>query len=199
MASDARSEPLSAKVRDPQTQRVIDACDAVGAFIEGWGFRSIHGRVWTLLALHRDPMAQTDIADALGVSRSLISLAIAELMEYGLVEPTGDHRNAPYAVRMDVWPVISGVLRKREWMLVERARITLEAAVTLTEDAERRGERTPWDLGRMRVLLGMTELAQGVLRAIIAIRTPTNMESYRKWLGKAVSLVDRLRRALPKP
>ena len=73
--------------RDRMTLRILGVCDAVGAFIEGWGFRAIHGRVWALLALSRAPMPQTVIAETLGVSRSLVSLAISELMEYGLVRP----------------------------------------------------------------------------------------------------------------
>ena len=32
-------------------RRVLEVCDAIGEFIEYWGFKSIHGRVWAMLAL----------------------------------------------------------------------------------------------------------------------------------------------------
>src|SRR4051812_41709734 len=57
--------------RDPLTTRIGQVCDAVGAFIEYWGFKAIHGRIWALLALRNGPLAQAEIAKTLGVSRAL--------------------------------------------------------------------------------------------------------------------------------
>lgn len=177
-------------------RRVVDVCDAVGAFIENWGFRSIHGRVWALLALSRDPLSQAEIAERLGVSRSLVNLAVSELSGYGLVAPTGPHRNAPYAARMDVWPTITGVLRKREWMLMESARVALEAL--RQELPDRPADQLPYDPARVEVLLLMTELAQSALRGLFAIRIPDGLESFSAWLERARHVADRLRRHLPR-
>ena len=52
-------------------KRVLHVADRAGAFIEWWGFKAIHGRVWTLLALRKSPMPQSMIAQTLGVSRAL--------------------------------------------------------------------------------------------------------------------------------
>lgn len=186
----AREETLPASERqDPLMQRVLAAAQAVGSFIEGWGFRAIDGRVWTLLALSRRPLSQSELARALGVSRSLVNLAITELAGYGLVRPVGGGRNAPYEARMDVWPVIGEVLRSREWMLVESARVALEAAV---QEAELSGQG-PYDLGRMRLLLSMSEFAQIVLRAVLSIRVPHSMESFERWLSQARGFLKRFR------
>ena len=65
--------------------------------------------------------------------RALVSGAVAELASFGLVRQVGSGRMAPYEAVMDVWPIISGVLREREWMLLETARITLEGAITELE------------------------------------------------------------------
>jgi len=178
---------------DRLTQRVLSVADTVGAFIESWGFKAIHGKVWTILALRRAPTAQTEVAEILGVSRSLVSTAISELVEYGLVRPIGDHRNAPYEARLDVWPTISDVLRRREWMTVERARLAIEAAVEELEFAEEGGERTPYDLGRLRVILTMTELAQTVLKAIIGLRVPRSLEAFRDWMRDSAALMQRFK------
>jgi len=72
-------------------RRVVRVCEATGEFIAWWGFKSIHGRIWALLALSRDPVSQAELSRTLGVSRALVSGAIAELLEYGLVRPrSGD-------------------------------------------------------------------------------------------------------------
>lgn len=176
---------------DRLTHRILAAAEAVGGFIDAWGFKAIGGRVWALLALRRGPMSQTEIAGALGVSRSLVNLAIGELHLRGLVRATNDHRNAPYEARLDIWPCISDVLRAREWMLIESARVALEAAIEEAELAG--GNAEPYDVGRMRLLLSMTEFAQLVLRLVLSIRVPRSLESFERWLHEARSFVKRFR------
>lgn len=170
-------------------RRVVRTCDAIGAFIEYWGFKAIHGRIWTLLALSKAPLSQTQIAQILGVSRSLVSGAMSELVDFGLVRPVDGHRKAPYEAVVDVWPTISDVLRSREWMLIEGVRQNLEAAIAEAEVTE----DLAWDLSRMRLLLNMAELGQMVLKAIISIRTPRTAERFAGWLGRAVGMARRFR------
>lgn len=174
-------------------RRVVEVCDAVGAYIETWGFRSIHGRVWSLLALSAVPLSQAQIAERLGVSRSLVHLAIGELGEYALVRPVSERRNAPYTARMDVWPTITGVLRKREWMQMETARVALEALRHELPEAPGR-----YDPARVELLLAMTELAQAALRALFAVRIPPAPDAFGAWLGRARDVTDGLRRHLPR-
>lgn len=178
--------------RDRLTLRILPVCDAVGAFIEAWGFRSIHGRVWSLLALRKTPMAQAEIAETLGVSRSLVSLAIAELSEHGLVRPISDARNAPYEASLDVWPTITDVIRTREWMLIERARLTLESALAEAEYREEAGIPSDFDKGRIKLLLSMTELAQTTLRALLAVRMPRSLDAFGSWLTRTRSTIEKL-------
>jgi len=169
----------AARARTPGDRlsvRVRQVCDAVGTFIEYWGFKAIHGRLWTLLALSSSPMTQVEVADFLDVSRSLVSGAMSELLEHGLVRPTADHRNAPYMAVLDVWPTISDVLRGREWMLIESARLALEGAI---EAAEMSREVSPrFAVERMRFLLRMTEIAQAFLRILVSLRVPRKLEGF---------------------
>lgn len=174
---------------------VIQVCDAAGAFIEYWGFKAINGRVWTLLALHREPMSQSDIAELLGVSRSLISSVMSDLSDYGLVEAVSEHRNAPYTAVMDVWPPIKEVLRAREWMLLETTRLALEAAIEEAEIASGAGEAIAFDVGRMKLLLAMTELAQALLKILFALGVPRSIDNANEWLTRASSLVNFFRNA----
>lgn len=195
MSTAEQNSPDAAAKRSPPLERsVARVCDEAGRFIEYWGFKAIHGRIWTLLALHRGPLSQSDIAQLLGVSRSLVSGAVAELVGYGLARPTGAHRNAPYEAIMDVWPTISDVLRSREWMLLEGARVALDGAIEEALYAREAGREARWDVDQMRTLLTMTELAQGLLKLLISIRAPQAAERFGGWLKRAGGLAVRLRK-----
>jgi DNA-binding transcriptional regulator GbsR (MarR family) len=174
-------------------QKVLRVCESAGAFIEYWGFKAIHGRVWTLLALHQGPLHQKEIAAKLGVSRSLLSSTISELQEFGLVRPVDARRNSPYRAALDVWPTITEVLRTREWVLLESARVALEAAI---EEADLRDpllELPVYDVKTMQLLLKMTESAQGFLRIIVTMRMPKAAEGLGVWVGRAQVLLAGLR------
>ena len=176
------------------TARVLQVCDTVGSFIAWWGFKAIHGRVWTLLALRGSPMSQAEISRTLSVSRALVSGAVGELMAYGLVRSVGVGRTAPCEAVMDVWPVISDVLREREWMMLESARVSLEAAVEEAELVQDTGAEMAWSLERMRVLLGLTEMAQTFLKILIKLRLPRSNDALGAWLGRASTFMATLRR-----
>ena len=187
-----RHEEATHRLNDRLEQRILAVCDAVGAYIESWGFRSIHGRVWALLAMRSAPLPQAEIADTLGVSRSLVSLAVAELSGFGLVRAAGEHRGAPIEACLDVWPTITDVIRSREWMLIERARLALEAAVDEVEFRRSQGEAPPYDVQRIRLLLTMSEFAQTTLRTVLAVRMPGSLEGFGRWLHRAGTFVGRL-------
>lgn len=179
---------------DRMTVRVLQACDTVGSFIAWWGFKAIHGRVWTLLALRGAPMSQAEISRTLSVSRALVSGAVGELMGFGLVRSVGSGRTAPYEAVMDVWPVISDILREREWMMLESARVSLEAAVEEAELMKDTGAEMVWSLERMRVLLGLTEMAQTFLKILIKLRLPRSNDALGAWLARASTFMATLRR-----
>jgi DNA-binding transcriptional regulator GbsR (MarR family) len=185
---DRRAGPLS---RVDAAARQV--CDSVGGFIEYWGFKAIHGRIWTLLALHRQPLSQVEIADFLEVSRSLVSGAVSELEERGLVRAVSEHRNAPYEAVIDIWPTVSEVLREREWMLIEAARLALEGALEELELAKAT-ERSRYDEDRIRFLLRMTELAQSFLRLLMGIRVPRKLDGVAEWIKSTSGFFQSLRR-----
>lgn len=98
------------------TNETIKFADSVGSAMEYWGFRSIHGKIWTLIYLSNDPIDAGLIIDNLGVSKGLVSTAIKELLEYDLIveENCGDNRSKFYSAKPHVMDVITGVLKKRE-------------------------------------------------------------------------------------
>jgi DNA-binding transcriptional regulator GbsR (MarR family) len=185
---------LKLSADEPLAQRVIEICDAVGAFIEYWGFRAIHGRIWVLLALSKEPLSQSEIASFLEVSRSLVSPAVAELSGFRLVKPVSEHRNSPYRASLDVWPTITDVLRTREWMLLEQARLALEAASDEIAAREDQKIAHPLVPEHLHTLLRMTEVAQMLLRIVLGLGgsrlAPTGLSG---WLARAADLARTLR------
>ncbi len=174
-------------------RRILAVCDAAGGFIEYWGFKSIHGRIWTLLALSKSPLTQMQVVDTLSVSRSLISTAMGELVQFGLVQPVSEHRNSPYVAVLDVWPTVSEILREREWMILETARNAIEAALEEVELAEQQGMDTDYSSDRLRLLLNMTDSAQAMAKMLISLRIPTSLEGVGQWVGRARSLLQSFR------
>lgn len=179
------------EVSDRLERQALVVCDAAGQLVEYWGFKSILGRVWALLALRQEPLAQARIAEMLGVSRSLVNGAITELSGYGVVRSVGEHRNAPYEAVLDVWPAISSVLRQREWMLLETLRLALEGALdeALLDPAAR------YSIARIRLLLKMISAIQRLLGLVIAVRRPHAVETIREWVKGANELLSALRGA----
>ena len=106
----------------------------------------------------------------------------------------GSGRTAPYEAVMDVWPVISDILREREWMMLEAARVSLEAAVEEAELMKDTGAEMVWSLERMRVLLGLTEMAQTFLKILIKLRLPRSNDALGAWLARASTFMATLRR-----
>lgn len=170
-------------------RRVLHVCNAAGTLVEYWGFKSIMGRVWTLLALHPGPLPQIEIAERLSVSRSLVSGTITELSRYGLVRAVNEHRNAPYEAVLDVWPAVTDVLRTREWMFLETAKLALEGAIEEAQDGA-----GPYSLERMRLLLGMVSAVQRLLGLVISVRRPNALANVRDWVSNMTKLIESLRK-----
>lgn len=185
--------------RDALTRRVLQVCDQTGAFIEWWGFKSIQGRVWTLLALRGEPMTQIEVAELLGVSRSLVHGAMTDLEGYGLVDRLGDERRAPWVANVDVWPTITEILREREWMLIESVRLSLEAAIEEADLVYRQTGEQPWRIDRLRLLLSLTEMAQNFMRLVLSLRVANELRGVRELIRMATTIVQGLRRVSPTP
>lgn len=187
---EADEVPTGAVASERVERRVLHVCDAFGTVVEYWGYKSINGRIWALLALQEQPMSQARIAEVLGVSRSLVSTTITELAGYGVVRARGEHRNAPYEAVLDIWPAVTDVLRAREWLHLESARLALEGAL---EEAQL-GPSGPYSARRIRILLAMVGAVQKLLGLVIRIRQPQAVASVKDWVKSVIELIDSLRR-----
>lgn len=109
----AKSQKAGSNALERSTR---DLSSAVGDFIRCWGFRRIHGEIWTQLFLSKEPMSGSQLVSALGVSKALVSPALQELLRYGLIHqvPGADERSKQFIAECNVFAVISKILQSRE-------------------------------------------------------------------------------------
>lgn len=141
----------------------VHFANQVGDFIRYWGFRRIHGQIWTLLYLHKNPMGPTELAERLGVSKALISSALDELIEHELIEEleVPDNKKAKlFQAAEDVIGVIQKVLKKRELKMISEAeKAALDFGKTLDKNSE-------YDSERLAQVIDWTQMAKAYLQLI---------------------------------
>lgn len=93
-----------------------DLASQIGDFIEYWGFKKIHGQIWTHVFLSQNPIDATTLVKRLHVSKALVSLAIKDLLKYEVIQVVGQgsRRKVLFQSNPDLTRVIISVLRKRE-------------------------------------------------------------------------------------
>ncbi|MBU6428641.1 MAG: hypothetical protein KGR26_06510 [Cyanobacteria bacterium REEB65] len=107
--------PLPA-AHEPGREAVLRACQAIGSLMELWGFKRIHGALWTYLYLHDRPLDAQELREGLGISSGLVSMTLHELIRWGVVTRvvTAGLRRERYRAEPDIWRAIAKVLRERE-------------------------------------------------------------------------------------
>lgn len=95
---------------------------SIGAFIRYWGFRRIHGAIWTQLYLSKTPLSCTDLTRKLGLSKALISPALDELCSYKLIQeaPAPNEKTKLYEASENISQVIQHVLKMRESIMMKQ-------------------------------------------------------------------------------
>ncbi len=95
---------------------------SIGQFIRHWGFRRIHGAIWTQLYVSNTPLSCTDLTVRLGLSKALISPALEELCKYKLIHdvPASNEKTKNYAAATNTSEVIQNVLKTREAKILKQ-------------------------------------------------------------------------------
>ncbi len=124
----------SKKVKNQKIQ-LKSMASSVGDFIRYWGFRRIHGQLWTQIYLSQNALSGAELVKALGVSKALVSPALGELINYRLIECTEvDGRTKKYAANPKVFEVIQKILKDRERSLIAKAKENFELLSSLTRE-----------------------------------------------------------------
>jgi DNA-binding transcriptional regulator GbsR (MarR family) len=146
--------------------------EAIGDFIEYWGFRRIHGQIWGQVFMSKRPLSGSDLTTRLNVSKALVSPALKQLLDYELIFEVEslDSRKKLYEANPDFMSVIRKVIKTREVPLLQKVQnkyVKLETAVDKSL--------------RLRSELDMTkvkDLGSLILQANLAVAVMAQMNSF---------------------
>ncbi len=116
--------------KDPVDPAVLHVADAVGALIEGWGFKRNMGRMWAVLYLEDHPLTAADLGERLGISTGGVSMLLTELLQWGIVKKAWvvGERREHYEPETSIWKMVSRVFRERELNWIKTASEHFEKA-----------------------------------------------------------------------
>jgi DNA-binding transcriptional regulator GbsR (MarR family) len=145
---------------------VSKLAESIGFFIEYWGFKSIHGRIWALIYLSERPISTPEIVKQLNVSKGLVSFAINDLLKFELIASAGKttHGAVTYYSLEDVAGVVRKVLKEREMSHLYQAEANMKLLSTLNES-----ELTELNISEKRLdeLLNLTESSKDLLSKLV--------------------------------
>lgn len=155
----------------------LRAADAMGRLMEFWGFRRHMGRLWTVLYLSPSPMTVHELAVALRLSPSAVSLSLGELVGWGAVRKTwrpGERRDY-FEAENSIWKLLRRVYERRELNLiretievfVEAERQLKDARTELVGEDRRRVEHMRRRLSRLTAL---SRAGERLVRTLVAGR-----------------------------
>lgn len=160
-------------------ERKAKLADSVGEFIKYWGFKEIHGRLWIHIYLSHQPITAKELTARLGVTKGLVSTALAELIAYQVIERVhiGDARSAGYQSNSDLVQVINNVLRNRELKLTTKIQENIEALAIVMENNEpemhdkllKLEEMTSFAIDSLRKLLDNKVISTDRLKSIMRL------------------------------
>jgi DNA-binding transcriptional regulator GbsR (MarR family) len=144
-----------------------ELAEQVGTFIEYWGFKKVHGKIWANLFLSSEPLDAGELRSRLKVSKALISMSLSELISYDVVLELGKGPNNTlvYGANPDCTRVIVNVLRGRERRILSRVQASFRTMRDLSS-ADR--ETAPLDPKRIRMMGEMIQTASKFLDDVIA-------------------------------
>jgi DNA-binding transcriptional regulator GbsR (MarR family) len=150
----------------------------VGNFIEFWGFKRIHGEVWLHLYVSKTPLDAGDLIARLGISKSLASLCLAELVHYDVIREAGksDAGTTLYEANEDVVGVIANVLKMREKVMLDRIAEVAGRAGKLSLAAQEKASLRP---DRITYVSEITTEAAGLLEMLLDRDSKTELDLFQ--------------------
>ncbi len=159
-----------------------DVVNQVGEFIEYWGFKNVHGRIWAHLFLAPEPLDAADLIDRLGISKALVSMSISDLMEYEVIEIAGrtPRGTVTYRSNSELLNVIMNVLRKRERRMLSRVSSAVRLLQGLPTPAADEARTVPVSQDRIEVLGKFVSSAENCLDAMLQLN-PAHFEAFTEF------------------
>ncbi|MFH1276908.1 MAG: MarR family transcriptional regulator [Candidatus Eisenbacteria bacterium] len=151
----------------------LEVCQIIGRMMELWGFRKNLGRIWTLLFLSDEPISAGEIGDHLSLSRGSTSMALQELLRWGVVRKSwkpGERKDF-FEAEQNVAKMVLRVLNERELPAIDEAIHGLgDVLRTLDENGAKSAD--PVLLRRTGDLLRLTESGRTLFKNLVGPSGP---------------------------
>ncbi len=144
------------------TPEMEDLADQIGEFVYYWGFKRIHGKMWTHLFLAQEPLDAADLVKQMKISKALVSISLRELLEFEVIQMNGKSERGTqlYKVNPDIMSVILAVLRQREKRMLSRVEAAHQNMLRISEG----------DKSQMKISTAhLTQLGDLIQKATIAL------------------------------
>ncbi|HRK06847.1 MAG TPA: hypothetical protein PLZ57_03670 [Pseudobdellovibrionaceae bacterium] len=144
--------------------------EQIGEFIHYWGFKRIHGKIWTHLFLAERPLDAADLVRQMKISKALVSISLRELMEFEVIEEVGKSARGTHLYRPnpDILKVILAVLRGREKRMLTRIQAAAEALERTAPQDRQNTELSDKALGQLGALVTKAQMG---LESFISLRS----------------------------
>lgn len=140
--------------------------NSIGVFMQYWGFKEVHGQVWTCIYLAEEPVDAKHIISHLKLSKAAISLAIKDLLEYKVIHELEKTKPSTrrYVSNPDLADVILNVLRFREKQMLN---VVVSASKAFLESNKEDMQKVRVSRDKLKRLKDMSEAAQMILEQIL--------------------------------
>lgn len=165
MAKKIAKKP-SVQVSAKQVPELLKLESIVGLFMEYWGFKKVHGRIWTHLFTSKLPLDSIELMSRLKVSKGLMSIAIRDLLFYDVIKTdhVGRHGSTFYKANPNLTQVISNVLKKRELKMLSDAKKASEDLMTIKPE---KLNRFGLNIDKIQKVLELTTSGQLILQMFL--------------------------------
>lgn len=141
----------------------------IGVFIQYWGFKAVHGRIWCALCLSVEPLDAKALMDQLKISKALVSLTLKDLLHYNVVRISGKTAQGTqtYDINPNVRDVIFNVLKMRELSMLQEIS---NAHSQVSGLGQKKLQDCGVNLQRLKDLEAMIHTGQDLLNAMFELR-----------------------------
>ncbi len=145
--------------------------EQIGKYTEHWGFKKIHGMIWTHIYLSTGPISAQELISRLNVSKALVSLSIKDLLQFRLILQTDESKNKKnkfYVANLAVSEVLAAVVQMRELVMLKGVQGEFENLAAARDEIL----RNDLSIDRIANLSTMISGLEGKLNALATLSKP---------------------------
>ena len=157
-----------------------------------WGINRTVGQMYALIVLNKEPLCADDIAEALGFSRSNVSMGIKELLSWELIklQHLPGERREFYSAPGDVWDIAKTLIEQRRKREIDPTLSTLRNLL-IEAPANNEEEYAQQRMREMHELIEMLVLWTGEIQRLDSVKLGKLLKLGSN-IGKVLDMKDKL-------